>query len=254
MAKKAKNNWKAFLTIAIIFIVFCTVAYYATSILFKPTFVRYTAFGIPMPTQYAIHGIDVSRYQKNINWNEVGNMKVHDISLKFAFIKATEGVNKVDPQFQKNWFKASQAGVSKGAYHFFNPSKKGLPQARNFMQMVRLQKGDLPPVLDVETANGIQALQLNKEVQIWLDTVEAHYGVKPILYTNASFYTRYFAGSLEAYPLWVAHYLEKEKPRINRSWVFWQHSECGRVNGIDANVDFNVFNGDSTDFELLKIK
>ena len=254
MPKKARNPWKAYITIAIAFVIICAAAYYTTSILFKPSIARYTAFGIPMPTQYAIHGIDVSRYQKNIDWNEVSQMNVHDITLKFAFIKATEGVNKVDPHFQKNWFEASQAGVSRGAYHFFNPSKKGLLQARNFIQIVKLQRGDLPPVLDVETSNGVPSSQLNKEVQIWLNTVEAHYGVKPILYSNASFYSNFFSGKLDDYPLWVAHYLQKEKPRIGRPWTLWQHSERGNVNGIKAKVDFNVFNGDSADFEMLKIK
>ena len=75
--------------------------------------------------------------------------------------------------------------------------------------------------------------------------------MKPIIYTNAHFYERNLAGRFDEYPLWVAHYLVKDKPRINRKWHFWQHSETGRVNGINARVDFNVFNGDSTDFREL---
>jgi lysozyme len=62
------------------------------------------------------------------------------------------------------------------------------------------------------------------------------------------------SGEFDDYPLWAAHYLEKDRPRIRRRWIFWQHSEKGRVNGIGMPVDFNVFNGDSADFENLLIK
>jgi len=84
--------------------------------------------------------------------------------------------------------------------------------------------------------------------------VEAHYGVKPIIYTYVNFYSNYLDGEFDDYPLWVAHYLEKDRPRITRPWLFWQHNERGRVNGILNPVDFNVFNGDSTNFEELLVK
>ena len=84
--------------------------------------------------------------------------------------------------------------------------------------------------------------------------VEAHYHVKPIIYTNASFYKNFLGQKFDEYPLWVAHYLVKDKPHIERNWIFWQHNETGQVNGIDAYVDFDVFNGDSTAFKNLLIK
>ena len=87
----------------------------------------------------------------------------------------------------------------------------------------------------------------------WLDTVEAYYGIKPIIYTNADFYRQHLLGHFDNYPLWVAHYLQPNKPRISRDWSFWQHSEKGRVNGISSRVDFNVFNGDSTEFRSLLV-
>ena len=55
----------------------------------------------------------------------------------------------------------------------------------------------------------------------------------------------------DGYPLWIAHYLQKERPSIYREWAFWQHSEAGRVNGIVTRVDFDVFSGDSAEFRKL---
>ena len=216
-------------------------------------FIHYREFGIPIPADYPIHGIDVSRYQQRISWEEVKAMQVNDIKLGFAFIKATEGNGNVDPYFKRNWKKAKEAGVIRGAYHFFIASKDGMKQAQNFMKKVTLESGDLPPVLDVEQTNGASTAVIRQEVKEFLDVMEMNYRVKPIIYTNIDFYNHYLKGYFDDYPLWVAHYLQPHKPRIKRDWTFWQHSEAGRVNGILARVDFNVFNGDSTMFRSLLV-
>lgn len=216
-------------------------------------FVRYREFGIPIPAAYEIHGIDVSRYQQRISWESVKAMQVNDIKLAFAFIKATEGNGNIDPYFKRNWKKAKEAGVIRGAYHFFIASKDGSTQAQNFISKVTLETGDLPPVLDVEQTNGADVTAIRREVKKWLDALETNYSVKPIIYTNVDFYNHFLKGYFDEYPLWVAHYLQPYKPRIKREWAFWQHSEKGRVNGILSNVDFNVFNGDSTDFQALLV-
>jgi lysozyme len=106
----------------------------------------------------------------------------------------------------------------------------------------------MPPVLDVEKSRGVSITEMQKAVKTWLDAVEHHYGIKPVIYTNVDFYQKYFQMGFEEYPLWIAHYLQPDKPRIENKWMFWQHSEIGRVDGIKAPVDFNVFYGDSTDF------
>lgn len=216
-------------------------------------FVHYREFGIPIPADYYIHGIDVSRYQQRISWEDVKAMQVNQIKLGFAFIKATEGNGNIDPYFKRNWKKAKEAGVIRGAYHFFISSKDGMKQAQNFIKKVTLESGDLPPVLDVEQTNGAGASTIRQEVKEFLDVMELNYRVKPIIYTNVDFYNRYLKGYFDDYPLWVAHYLQPHKPRIKREWTFWQHSESGRVNGILAKVDFNVFNGDSTEFRSLLV-
>ncbi len=220
----------------------------------KTRFVRYPEFGIAIPENFSIHGIDVSKYQEKIEWEEVKAMEVKKVKLGFAFIKATQGPQNEDPQFDRNWKKAKQAGMLRGAYHFFTPSADGKKQAENFISSVDLEPGDLPPVLDIELLNGIHPAQLKKELKEWLTITEAHYGVKPIIYTNADFYTRHLGSEFDNYPLWVAHYYEMHQPRIQRDWIFWQHSDEGQVNGISSRVDFNVFNGDSAAFRTFLVR
>ena len=249
--KKVKKNR---LTLLFVLVVFVGATYFFNWYFNRPSFVHYPAFGINMPTNYAIHGIDVSKYQKTIGWRLLKEMEIDGIKVEFVFMKATEGLSSVDRQFSRNWAMAEKHEVTRGAYHFFVPGKSGKAQAENFIKTVRLKKGDLPPVLDVEQTFGVKKDVLQKQVAEWIEVVEKKYGVPPIIYTNASFYETLLAGRFEEYPLWVAHYLQKDRPRINRKWQFWQHSETGRVNGIDAFVDFNVFNGNSIEFENLLVK
>lgn len=220
----------------------------------KAKFTHYPAFGIALPREYGIHGIDVSRYQDFIAWEEVKKMHVDQIKLGFAFIKATEGVGNTDPQFKRNWRKSKGNDIIRGAYHFFIATKDGKAQAEHFIKKVDLEPGDLPPVLDVEQRYGASKTQLQREVRRWLETVENYYHVKPIIYTNVDFYIQNLGSAFDDYPLWVAHYYQLEQPRITRSWIFWQHSDIGNVNGITSKVDFNVFNGDSLEFRSLLVK
>lgn len=216
-------------------------------------FTRYPEFGIAIPNNYLIHGIDVSRYQNIIAWEEVKKMGVEEVKLGFAFIKATEGIGNMDPQFQRNWKKARANEMVRGAYHFFIASKDGKMQAENFIKRVDLSSGDLPPVLDVEQRFGVSRQQLQREVKKWLNTVEAYYGITPVIYTNVDFYRQNLGADFDHYPLWVAHYYQQDQPRIKREWSFWQHSDQGNVNGITSKVDFNVFRGDSAEFRKLLV-
>jgi lysozyme len=216
--------------------------------------VRYDEFGIEIPSNYTVHGIDVSKYQHLIDWSSVKAMSVDNVRISFAFIKATEGNVNEDKFFKRNWKKAKQANVTRGAYHFFLASKSGRTQAENFISSVDLEPGDLPPVLDVEQTFGVPAPKLRQRVQEWLDIVEQYYGVRPIIYTNVDFYRQNLQDQFDDYPLWVAHYINKGKPRIYRDWHFWQYSETGRVNGIVSKVDFNVFNGDSLEFQRILVE
>lgn len=212
--------------------------------------VHYESFGISVPRKYNIHGIDISRYQERINWKEVKSMEDDGRKIGFVFIKATEGNKLIDKYFKQNWKNAAEHRIPRGAYHYFHPSIDPLQQARQFIKQVKLNKGDLPPVLDVEETNGLAQTQLIAAIKIWLNTVEDAYGVRPIIYAGSHFYSKYLHGHFDDYPFWIAHY-ETGQPRAKRNWHFWQHSEKGNVNGIRGKVDFNVFYGDSLQFKSL---
>lgn len=216
-------------------------------------FVRYEEFGIDIPVNYAIHGIDISKFQGNVNWPAVRQMQVEKVRISFAFIKASEGITRQDATFQRNWEKAKEAGIVRGAYHFFYSTRDPVKQAINFRNVVQLESGDLPPVLDIEVHNNQPPAVIRSTARIWLEEMEKTYGVKPIIYTNIHFYETYLGKEFDDYPLWVAHYYQKDKPRSKRNWTFWQHSDIGRVNGVRTTVDFNVFSGDSTDLMKLCI-
>jgi lysozyme len=246
--------WKIvlFTLTAAVLIMFCFVAYDWWQER-RSHFIRYPEFGIEIPTNYSIHGIDVSKYQDVIDWSSVKDMKVGSVQMSFAFIKATEGLGNEDAYFQRNWKKTKDAGLARGAYHFFLATKSGKAQAENFINSVELLPGDMPPVLDIEQTSGVSPEKLRARAKEWLQTIQDHYHVMPIIYTNVDFYKQYLKDDFDGYPLWIAHYLQKERPSIYRDWAFWQHSEAGRVNGILTRVDFDVFNGDSAEFRKLLI-
>jgi len=255
VARKKKQSSSGYLFKIFFWLVLtCIAAYYAVNFFIASPDVFYPGFQIGMPPGYQIHGIDVSRYQRTVNWKQVKDMRDGDVKIGFVFIKATEGIGSVDDQFRRNWLNAEEQDICKGAYHFFIAGKSGKKQAANFIEMVNLKKGDLPPVLDIEQAYGVPATELKKEVEEWLLAIEKQYGIKPVIYTNIDFYKNYLQNDFSDYPIWIAHYLQPEKPRIERNWSFWQHNENGRVNGIKTQVDFDVFSGDSLDFKNFLIR
>jgi lysozyme len=256
MARRKKRKSYKWIFFVILVVLLAIGGYYGYEwwLYRRAKFVRYPEFGILMPEEYPIHGIDVSRYQQVIAWDEVKAMQVKKIKLGFAFIKATEGINNIDPQFRRNWKRSKDAGIIRGAYHFFLTTKDGRMQAETFIKTVNLKPGDLPPVLDIEQTYGMSKELIKKEAKEWLAIVETNYNVKPIIYTNIDFYKQNLGSDFDNYPLWVAHYYQPSQPRIQRDWVFWQHNDNGRVNGILFPVDFNVFSGDSVTFQQLLIK
>ncbi|MDN3584311.1 glycoside hydrolase family 25 protein [Mucilaginibacter flavus] len=215
----------------------------------------YKSFNVRIPGGYTVHGIDVSSYQGKINWQKVKAMEEDGVQIKFAFIKATEGVLLSDPYFQRNWREAARAGITCGAYHFFLPQKSGLWQARFFLQTVKVEKGDLPMVVDVEKLYRTTPEKMRAQLTLFINQVESKTGVKPIIYTNISFYQDYLQGYFDEYPLWIAHYYQ---PQLNigakTNWQFWQHSDKARINGINQKVDMSIFRGDTVAFEKLLVK
>lgn len=199
-----------------------------------------------IPSGYQVHGIDVSHHQNNIDWEKVGKHK----NIRFAFMKATEGLSLSDRKFKINWKSCKTNGIKRGAYHFFRPNISGVKQAKFYLSVVNFQSGDLYPVLDLEIEPKKSLNLFYKEIDAWLNTVELATGKKPILYANRKYYTSYLAERYPKHHLWIANYKTKKNP-LNGKWKFWQHTEEARISGVKGNVDHNVFNG--SDKELLQL-
>lgn len=211
-------------------------------------------YGVCIPCGYEVHGIDISHYQGNIDWEKLGSSRETDFPLHFIFMKATEGGDHGDDTFKQNFDKARAHGFIRGAYHFFTPRTDALKQADFFIRTVKLGKGDLPPVLDVELTGKKSKQDLQRSIKRWLDRVEAHYGVKPILYTSYKFKTRYLDDpQFDEYPYWIAHYYV-DSVKYEGKWHFWQHTDIGAVPGIHHDVDLNVFNGTLDELRQLTIR
>lgn len=208
---------------------------------------------VSYPEGYEIHGIDISHHQGNINWSELREKGlINETPIRFIMIKATEGSTRVDENFKDNFYQAREYGFTRGAYHFYSVHSPAKRQAEFFIKNVKLENGDLPPVLDVEHKPKNQTDDAFKaSILEWLDIVEQHYGVKPIIYTYYKFKTRYLSDPVfDQYPYWIAHYYVDEV-EYQGPWKFWQHTDVGRLPGIDGNVDFNIYNGSF--YELRKL-
>lgn len=215
-----------------------------------------SSFGIVMPKGYTVHGIDISKHQGVIDWKRVNKMKENGIQISFTFIKATEGITRQDDKYEINWKQSGQNDILRGAYHFYYPSRDANKQADNFIKVVKLSKGDLPPVVDIEYSNGKSAKKISDDLMVFIKRLEKQYGVKPILYTNTNFYNTFLIGKFDEYPLWIAGYFDHERfyNEFTTPWILWQHSEKGKVDGIRGNVDFNVFKGSREKLQSMCLK
>lgn len=212
------------------------------------------AYEVCMPNKHALHGIDVSRHQGKIEWDTLMRNSNPDFPLTFAFVKATEGGDFKDKNFDVNFKEAKRVNLIRGAYHFFSPKTSATKQAKFYIDNVKLSKGDFPPVLDVEILGSSTKQAISDSVLVWLSLVESHYKVKPILYTSFKFKNRYLDHEVfNQYPFWIAHYYVG-KLRYTGKWTFWQHSDIGRIKGINQNVDLNVFNGTKKELNALTIR
>ena len=211
-------------------------------------------YGEPVyPDGYEIRGIDISHYQERVNWEKLRNASIGDSPVSFVFIKATEGEKLFDDNFNRNFANAKRNDIIRGAYHFFIPGISARKQAEFYLSIAQLEPGDLPPVLDIEKKGDLTPEQLRREAKTWLDIVEKEYGVKPILYTGYKFKVDYLnTPEFDAYPYWIAHYYV-EKLAYKGKWTFWQHTDCGKVSGINGFVDCNIFNGSLQVLEALTL-
>jgi lysozyme len=211
--------------------------------------------GLPRPRDYPIHGIDVSKYQGEIDWNAVKASGV-----KFVWIKATEGGDHADEKFTANWAGAKMAGIPRGAYHFVYWCRPPGEEVAWFEQNVPVEDDALPPVLDVEATPTSQTCHKHLEresaiadMRVMLEEMERHYGRRPVIYTSVDFFEAILSdGAFTDYPIWVRS--TKHHPSVrygSRKWHFWQYQADGSVPGIVGHVDRNVYYGSPAQWQAF---
>jgi lysozyme len=203
-------------------------------------------FGPRTPALHPVHGIDVSKYQGEIDWPEVRKSGV-----AFAFIKATEGGDRVDDRFGRYWRGASAAGIPHAPYHFYYFCTPAEVQARWFIRNVPKSAAKMPPVLDMEWNPASPSCKLRpdpatvrREMKTWLDIVEKHFGRKAIIYTTVDFHRENVDGHFRDHQFWlrsVAAHPGEIYP--GHPWTFWQYTGTGKMPGIKGDVDINAFAG-----------
>ena len=202
--------------------------------------------------QDKVFGIDISEYQGRVDWENV-NFMAESAPINFVFIRATVGDDRVDSAFKRNW-ELSDKRFIRGAYHYYRPNENSLEQAKLFIKTVRLEKGDFPPVLDIEKLPRNQSIDsLKVGLRRWLNKVEIHYGIKPIIYSGDKYYSDFLESEFSDYIFWIAHY-DYFDTEINPKWQIWQFTEKSKVAGIRGNVDLNIFNGDIEDLKNLTVE
>lgn len=195
-------------------------------------------------------GIDVSKYQKTINWDGVATAK----NIRFAIIRATLGTETEDEQYARNVREARRVGIMVGAYHFLSTKRPVRDQFAWFYEHVRREDIDLPPMLDVEEAKSWSGKQLRDSIDVWVALCEKYYGVKPIIYSYQNFYNEHLCPFYQDHILFLAKYSSTPSNIYTKGYgQIWQYSCKGRVPGIDALVDLSKLHR-SVDLEAWRLQ
>jgi uncharacterized protein (TIGR03382 family) len=201
-----------------------------------------------------VNGIDVSQYDDAVDWPTA-----KAAGVAFAFVRVSDGLAYPDPKFAEYWTGAHAAGVLRGAYQYFRPDVDPVQQADLLLSSTGpLGIGDLPPVLDLEVADGLSTSQVTAAVQAWIAHVTAAIGRPPIVYAGLYSWPMLTGGAdVTTSPLWIAQYTAAACPDIPDPWTawrFWQHSDTGTVDGVTSSqLDLDVFNGTYAELEAFSI-
>lgn len=206
----------------------------------------------PSLDEYPVRGVDVSSYQGKIDWDM---LSVQDI--RFVYIKATEGSSSVDPNFSENYTNAVKTDLRVGAYHFFSYDSSGRTQAENFISNVPAADNMLPPAVDVEfygdkEQNPPDADDIREELDIFLNTLEEHYSIKPVIYATGKSYDMFISDRFNEYDIWIRNVVSYPSLPDGQDWAFWQYTNRARLNGYNGEekfIDLNVFNGTVEEFK-----
>lgn len=205
---------------------------------------------VPALATGKVPGIDVSTYQRRIDWRQVASTRI-----RFAIMRASLGNTYVDDHYRRNVAGASAHGLVVGAYHYAKPGRApwdARAEANHFLKVARNAPGDVVPVLDIEDSGGLNRQQLWRWAKRWLTRVQEATGLRAMIYSGNYFWSHYMGNTAwfgrHGYPHWVAHWYVP-RPDVpargwaGRGWTFWQWSATGRVPGIRGPVDLDWFGG-----------
>ena len=201
-------------------------------------------------------GFDISHYQKkeDIKWDSL-TIANDGIKLDFVVMRATMGNRKKDKHFDDFWETSKKNELIRDAYHFYRADEDPVMQANNYLESVKLESGDLRPVLDIERVPRRKSREkFIEDLKVWLKIVEDKYGEKPIIYTYYYYYKDHLKGEFDDYPLWLANYNDVMVPSPDDDWKLWQFTEKGIVKGINTKVDLNIYNGNLWSFKKLTLE
>jgi lysozyme len=266
MAKRKKSKY----TFTGLVLIFNIIALLFISIYFQKEIVKYSMrfyrwyssrkakdniSASDFPVQYSVHGIDISHYQTAIDWRNLQSIsKTGDtIRYQFVFVKATEGTWLEDRLFEEHWENAKKHNKIRGAYHYLHVNRDIQKQANTFIKKVKLERGDLPPVIDIEENKKLPKAKIVKAVKEFSKILEGKYHVKPIIYSNRNFIEDYLADDFKNHPFWVAHYFEKDIKMDEVKWKFWQHSDNASLLVTGEKIDANIFRGSIKDLRKMTL-
>ncbi len=202
------------------------------------------------PMQYKVKGIDVSSFQGKVDWDVLSK------KIDFAYIKATEGSNAIDPEFKRNYEKAEMTDLKIGYYMVFSFSSPGEIQAENFINNVGEHRGVLPPAIDIEFYGGYDTRppareDVVNELYSIITRFKEYYGVSPVIYATKKSYDMYISGGFYDCDIWIRDVVREPILSDDRKWKFWQYSDKGLLDGYQGEekyIDLNVFCGSIDEF------
>jgi lysozyme len=202
------------------------------------------------PSDVGVLGIDVSHHSGTVDWDAVRKQ-----GYRFAYVKSSEGVDDADPMFETHWKALREAGMARGAYHFYVTEDDPVQQAKFFASRLRDDPGTLPPAVDVELLGAHTTGDMTATLLTFLRTFEQELGVLPVIYTSSGFWDEHYRPEFSRYPLWMAEY-GVTLPRVPfgwTSWLIWQRQENQPVAGVENGADVDLLHP-SIDLETLRPK
>lgn len=267
--KKKIPAWKWHLAAYSLLILFFLIFHYRDGLRYFFQDLYETIFHNEQPKEVTVHdiraieildkhdehlfGFDVSHYQSRINW-KVTDSLYQKYPIDFVFIRSTMGIDGVDMEFKNNWKYAKTRLLIRGAYHYYRPDENSTLQAQNFIKNTFLEPGDFVPVLDIEDYPRHQSIEkLIDGVHNWLQMIEKHYGVQPVIYSGENFYNRNLKDHFPNHRIWIAKYSVFNE-KMKDDWHFWQFTDKGTVPGVETPVDLNIFKGNRQDIKNFLIQ